>query len=345
VTNFQDWQFPEVAHEVFTRCAGSQDTVTNTSAQSTLTAAIRQRDLTCRVTAFESGTEVAHLVPEHERQWFLTNSMTMWNNDLTLDPENLLRDLSNAVLLRSDLHTAFDQRKFVFFPKGPDDLVVHMLEPTTDIGQLYHNRRVSIPQCSLEFLYSRFAWAIFPSLSGFLSRPGRRRLVVRLRGDGGERVIEEVNTNALSLAKRATASRSTSPTKRSRAVAELDDCDIEYNEAKRNRTYQISNTLPSFNSTLPTLDDDNENQPRISASGIETPDNPQSPTSFDISESHAIHSEQYRIEKLRWEALKHQRPKGYIAQRPEYDRNRPAREELEMMGVEIRDINDDDDFG
>jgi hypothetical protein len=79
--------------------------------QSNLTAAVRQRDITCRVTAFESGTEVAHLIPEHERQWFLSNSMDVWNTDLTLDPENLLRDLSNAVLLRSDIHTAFDQRK------------------------------------------------------------------------------------------------------------------------------------------------------------------------------------------------------------------------------------------
>ena len=70
--------------------------------------------------------------------------MTVWNNDLTLDPDNLLRDLSNAVLLRSDIHTAFDQRKFVFFPKDPEGFVLHMLEPTSDIGQLYHNTRNTV---------------------------------------------------------------------------------------------------------------------------------------------------------------------------------------------------------
>lgn len=68
VTNFLDWQFPKVIHEVFTRCAGFQDALSNTAAQSNLTAAIHQRDITCRVTAFESGTEVAHLIPEHEKQ-------------------------------------------------------------------------------------------------------------------------------------------------------------------------------------------------------------------------------------------------------------------------------------
>lgn len=267
--------------------------------------------------------------------------MTMWNNDLTLDPDNLLRDLSNAVLLRSDMHTAFDQRKFVFFPKGPENFVVHMLEPTTDIGQLYHNTHVSIPQCGLEFLYSSFAWSIFPSLSGFLSRPGRSRLVVRTKAGTGERVIEEV-TNAILLARRATASRSTSPTKRSRAVAELDNGDLEYDHSKRHRTFRDSSYLSSFNSTLPILDEDNDSQLRMSASEAETANSIQSPQWYEVREPPSICSEQFCVEKLRGKALEDQRPKGYIAQQPKYDRRRPAKEELEKMGVEIMGVLDDD---
>ncbi|KAG4439238.1 hypothetical protein IFR05_005276 [Cadophora sp. M221] len=269
-----------------------QDPVSNTAAQTNLTAAIHRRDITCRVTAFESGTEVAHLIPDHERQWFLSNSMAMWNNDLTLDPSNLQRDLSNAVLLRSDMHTAFDQRKFVLFPKGAEDFVVHMLGPTTDIGQLYRNTRICIPQCSLEFLYSRFAWAIFPSLSGFLSRPGRSRLVVRSKADTGERVTEEV-TNSILLARRATTSGSTSPTKRSWAVAELDDCDDEYDHSKRHQTCWDFSPLLSFNSTLPTLNDDNVVRPKMRAS--------QSPIGFDAREPPNISPKPCRVEKLRRE--------------------------------------------
>jgi hypothetical protein len=82
----QDWTFPRDLPEIWTRYARVQRTISNTTPQSNLTSAIRQRDITCRITAFESGTEVVHLIPEHERRWFLSNSMTEWNSDLTLDP-------------------------------------------------------------------------------------------------------------------------------------------------------------------------------------------------------------------------------------------------------------------
>jgi len=91
--------------------------------------------------------------------------MAMWSTDLTSDPNNLLNDLSNVILLRSDLHTAFDDRKFVLYPKADDGYVVHMLEPTPDIGQLYHNVKTHpLLQCNPRFLYARFAWALFPLL-------------------------------------------------------------------------------------------------------------------------------------------------------------------------------------
>ena len=92
----------------------------------------------CHLSNYRSlhGYQVAHLCPEHEREWFLRNSMAMWNTDLTLDPDNLLNGLSNVVLLRSDLHAAFDKHKFVFYPKSDDGFVVYMLEPRPDIGHL-----------------------------------------------------------------------------------------------------------------------------------------------------------------------------------------------------------------
>ena len=189
VPSFHDWSFPSKIHDVFFRCLPLREASTNIAAQSQLSAAVHQRDIACRVTSFQSGTQVAHLIPEHEKAWFLSNSMSMWNDNTTLDSDNLLRDISNGVLLRSDIHIAFDDRKFVFFPKGSNGFVVHMLEPTPDIGQLYHNRPVRVPGCSVEFLYARFAWSIFPFLSGFVSKPGTSRLVVRLNTTTGERII------------------------------------------------------------------------------------------------------------------------------------------------------------
>lgn len=279
--------------------------------------------------------------------------MAVWNADLTLDSDNLLRDLSNAVLLRSDIHTAFDQRKFVFFPKSPEGFVLHMLEPTPDIGQLYHNTRVDIPQCSLEFLFARFAWSIFPSLAGFLSRPSTSRLVARLNADG-ERVVEEV-TNPLLLGRKATASRSNSPTKRSRVATDLNDhieyppqiCDTESEES-------------SFNSTLPALGDDSDSEKRpekrrktlnsslsathfkvLNATELYPPNNSPKCTGhlMDLEFSGMKHPDNLHqdvyINELRQAALAEQRPVGYDPQRPPYDRHRPAKEELELMGVEI----------
>jgi hypothetical protein len=327
------------------------------TSQSNLTAAVRQRDNTCRVTAFESGTEVAHLIPEHEKQWFLANSMSMWNTDGTLDLDHVLRDLSNAVLLRSDIHTSFDQRKFVFFPKDAEGFALHMLGPTPDIGQLYHNTRVKIPKCRLEFLFARFAWSIFPFLVGFLNRPGPSRLVVRVNADG-KRSVEEVR-NPLVLGRRAMASRSNSPAKRSRVASSLDE---EIECSKRVRVYGSRDYESSFDSTLPTPRDD-------SALERHTPSTLNKPGSathmnaleaMDVSESVAVaadtcdhtsdqadrespsaieHSgaqqDDIRIDKLRQEALARQRPQGYDPKIPPYDRHRPAKEELELMGVEI----------
>lgn len=310
--------------------------MSNIVPQSNLTAAIHNRDLTCRVTAFESGTQVAHLIPNHERQWFLSNSMDIWNIDRTLDTDNLLRDASNAVLLRSDIHSAFDQRQFVFFPKDTEGFALHMLEPTSDIGQLYHNTRVRIHQCSLEFLYTRFAWSIFPSLAGFLSRPGKSRLVVRLNADS-TRLIEEV-PNSITLARRAAASRSNSPTKRSRVAAGLEE-GIEC--SKRARVSGSRNYEPSFDYTLPTLEDDSnpERQASHTMDSLRSTTHTNALGVAELSLGGMKYSgpdpDDIHIAELRQEALKQQRPHGYNPERPPYDRHRPAREELELMGVEI----------
>jgi len=178
----------------------------------------------------------------------------MWNTDLTLDSNKLLNDLSNAVLLRSDLHTAFDERKFVFFPKSEEGgFVVHMLEPTPELGQLFHNVHVQpLWQCNARFLYARFAWAIFPSLAGFLSKPNAARRLIFVKADDTH--IEWVEEEVIGMEKwraRVSASRNCSPRKRQRA-AELDDLGIvetiERSEAppggcKRRR--QTSNKIPS----------------------------------------------------------------------------------------------------
>ena len=56
-----------------------------------------------------------------------------------MNPDNLLNDSNNVVLLQSYLHAAFDDREFVFYLKDADTFVVHIVEPTPNLAQLYHN--------------------------------------------------------------------------------------------------------------------------------------------------------------------------------------------------------------
>jgi hypothetical protein len=207
VASFQDWAFPDTLPAVWSRIGSSQQNILpdDTGPQSISSAPTRTRDQTCRITNHSTGTKSAHLCPKYEREWFVTNRMDKWNIDTSLDPESLLNDLGNTILLRSDLHSAFDARQFIFFPKDPHGMVVHMLQSTKDIGQLYHNARLHpIDGCGVQFLYARFAWAIFPLIASFLSQDTPIVIRTEVRAGKGTRVVEEAST--ATLRSRTTAS-------------------------------------------------------------------------------------------------------------------------------------------
>lgn len=87
-------------------------------------------------------------------------------------------DERNLVLLRRDIRWLFDQRRFTVIAKedgaqsGTEGnetgatirLVAHILLPqaSTELVSLYHNLALRDPRCiAREFLFARFAWAIF----------------------------------------------------------------------------------------------------------------------------------------------------------------------------------------
>lgn len=85
---------------------------------------------------------------------------------------NTLDDLSNALLLRTNLHIAFDKPKFVFVPKSSSDpkkprLVTHLVEALAELEHLYHNRALHSLTSSIEIVFARFAWTIFSLLDPF----------------------------------------------------------------------------------------------------------------------------------------------------------------------------------
>jgi hypothetical protein len=113
----------------------------NTTAPSTFSAAILARDLFCRISAHYTGTEVAHICPREESDWFFANGMSRWNNDTSLGEQSVIDDHANLILMRSDIHKAFDDGKFILYPKDVTGFSLHIMEPSLDLGILYHNAR------------------------------------------------------------------------------------------------------------------------------------------------------------------------------------------------------------
>ncbi|CAI6225658.1 unnamed protein product [Periconia digitata] len=74
-------------------------------------------------------------------------------------PANTLDNLSNALLLRANLHIAFDKPKFVFVPKLSSELekprfVIHLAEASAKLEFLYHNRALHTLHSSVETLFA-----------------------------------------------------------------------------------------------------------------------------------------------------------------------------------------------
>ena len=85
---------------------------------SNLTPAILRRYGSCRVTNDQDYVERAHLCPRNPAAWFKTNCMGQYNENNSLRGNHVTNDVYNAMALRSDVHKAFDDRKFVLCQKS-----------------------------------------------------------------------------------------------------------------------------------------------------------------------------------------------------------------------------------
>ena len=89
--------------------------------------------------------------------------MSQYNLNPLLVATGPSEDTANAVLLRQDLNTHFDNNKFVFVPKkriGEEEIpiVTHLLVASRDPGTLHHNVRLkAILDVDISFLFARFA--------------------------------------------------------------------------------------------------------------------------------------------------------------------------------------------
>ncbi|KAL2397547.1 hypothetical protein ABEF93_000786 [Exophiala dermatitidis] len=145
-----------------------------------------ESDNYCRITQFEDGVEVAHLVPSAERQWF-NNNMTVYIDSTRADK---LKDSDNSIRLRSDVHSVFDAKRFAIVPID-GRLVVYCMNTKlgSQVERLYHGvelHRIRDSGYLGHFLLARFAYTVFERLRAWLESNTSRKL--RLRVDNATRV-------------------------------------------------------------------------------------------------------------------------------------------------------------
>lgn len=115
---------------------------------------------------------MAHIIPEHQLDWFKRNRMARY----AYDPPAVrsVNDLSNTILLRSNLHRTFDALNWVIIPKRNSKKVIqfvfHLIQYSPELAERYHNSCVhNIAGVSPQSLFTAFARATFPLVCNFLS--------------------------------------------------------------------------------------------------------------------------------------------------------------------------------
>ena len=219
VPSFQHWRFPhDNPPPGWTFVPDFSDIIPPlfpVPSLSSVSQAVRDRDVGCRLSGYQDGIERAHLCPRSELEWFTKQEMDRYNTNQSLSGANLVDDMANALALRSDIHTAFDAGTFVFTRKQ-NSWVSHFLAPTCNIGPEYHNVVVEMPVAVHPvFILTHFAWAILPRIRNFLIRGEKR--VVKLRLSSGPEDIKELTGEKLrGILGTSARGRSNSPQKRQR---------------------------------------------------------------------------------------------------------------------------------
>lgn len=180
VPSFQHWAFPHnnppPGWTFQTDLTADVNSLFPVPSVSSVSQAVRDRDKSCRLTAYHDGIVRAHLTPRSEVEWFIQQEMDRYNISRSLVGKALVDDTSNALALRHDVHIFFDAGGFIFTRKL-GEWVPHFLIPSYNLGPEYHNTCTDLPaSVHPAFLLARIAWAVLPSVQNFLLR-GERRLV------------------------------------------------------------------------------------------------------------------------------------------------------------------------
>ncbi|KAI4264916.1 MAG: hypothetical protein L6R42_000030 [Xanthoria sp. 1 TBL-2021] len=245
--SFQYWPFPYGRlPPSWTKLRKPRATrLTLMPAQSFTVQAILDRDMTCLLSGLGDIRERAYICPKEESPWFQANAMGRYNLNRLLTVDARIDDMSNATVMRSDIYKAYDKRLFVMVPKN-DCWTVHFMEPTYHLGSLYHNMPVNLhTDVGLEYMFSRFAWTIFPLIRDFLEQGPPRQVRTRSRNGKVNKVTDKnLDKEAIS---RTFFPRGRSASPKKRKAGDDDDptvadssAEMEQRGRKRRRSYSSS---------------------------------------------------------------------------------------------------------
>ncbi|KAH8695718.1 hypothetical protein GQ44DRAFT_719434 [Phaeosphaeriaceae sp. PMI808] len=179
VPHFGEWEFPHDGMPPHWQdMAADRAAPASARSRSNLSDALRTQDGYCSISRCREKLQAAHIVPQVEGEWFERNNMSIYNSNQTIVG---MDDIANAILLRADLHLAYDEPKFTFVPKGVGSsarLFIHLVDTSEELVDLYHNRPLTLSSLSIEMLYARLAWTIFHRLGSFLQVQVKRQLAL-----------------------------------------------------------------------------------------------------------------------------------------------------------------------
>lgn len=197
-TSFRSWSFPlslfesgraqgsaaeQLVYQWTHRlaCSSSRLRIPRSTSAARLQVHIRDEEA-CRITGYEDHCEVAHVIPAGESEWFKKQDMHRF---LPESDSQGVHSSSNCMLLRRDLHTAYDDRSLTFFPKR-GKYVASCLLLTINIEAENHNRELrDVSAIPWPFHFSRLVWQVIPGVRRFLSK-GIARRVVRTDPETGD---------------------------------------------------------------------------------------------------------------------------------------------------------------
>lgn len=335
---FHHWKYP---HDIASHPRWLQDIIEshkeldmermNTPAASTTSAAVLARDQLCLLSRHGDSLDRAHICPRSESQWFHENGMHEYNDKQDLSGDMITDDLANSLLMRCDLHRAFDSAKFaIVYKQGR--WVAHFMEHTTNYASEHHNRPLPIPvTIAPQFLLARLAWTIFPRVKNFLESGIARlvRLPVPLPSSDEDIEIDKMlPSNEISAILSVGRGRSASP--RKRTAPEPSSIEQESETITTLSKQSLHAALPTYQLNTPTS---HSEKPLVWPSGKRKRD----------STAEVDKDEEKRIFDLRKHALKNQRPVNPALMCCDYT-DQGSQLCMQCSGVEVRDedfSNDD----